>query len=949
MSQAVVQSVVQSASFVRDLARRLSGEVYDDDGTRAAYSFDASNHRVPPRAVVFPRTAADLVTTMTACRDAGVPVTARGGGTSLAGDAIGSGVVVDCSRYLNQVLRIDPEQRLAEVQPGLVLDDLQAAAGVHRLRFGPDPSTHGRCTMGGMIGTNACGSRAMGYGTTSANTLGVDLVLADGSTTSLRSPGEGAAVCDNAALQQALTGIRDRWSADIRRETGRFGRQVSGYGLQYLLAENGFDPAKAFVGSEGTCGLITSATVRLVEAPEVRHLVVVGYPDLAAAAAAAPVLARLPVLTVEGMDETLVASYDATAGPARRPELPEGKAWLMMEVGGAPQECAAAAEWVQRAARETDPLGTRVVTHTAEQAAFWRLRERGAGLSSRLPDGSEYWPGWEDAAVPVENLPGYLADLERLLADHGLHGISYGHFGEACVHTRVDFDMLTSAGRAAFARFQHEAAEVVVRHHGSLSGEHGDGRARSALLETMYSAPVIEAFGAFKAAFDPEGLLNPHVLVDPLPVDDALRHSLLRSHTRDLAFTYPQDDGDLGKATRRCIGVGACRSKTGGMCPSFQATDNELHSTRGRARLLQEMLDGDLADQGWQSDAVDEALDLCLMCKACKSECPVSVDMATYKAEFLHHRYRGRLRPLSHYSMGWLPAWLAAGRRMPRLANRVLSSPLLSRLAKRIGGIDPHRDLPSLAEQPVRRRRPRRRTPADSSSVVVWLDTFTTSFAPEVVDDALAVLAAAGLRAETAGAGGCCGLTWVSTGQLGVARRVMQHAVAALDRPGDTRPVVVLEPSCAAALRDDAVNLLGTERARRVAGRIRGLAEVLLDRDLPLRADASDLVVQFHCHQRATAGTDADLRVLKQLGATVTTVDEGCCGLAGNFGFEDGHYDVSKACAEKSFLPYLVGEPDAGVLADGFSCRLQMNQLGDQALAGRRPQHLATLLRTHLP
>jgi FAD/FMN-containing dehydrogenase/Fe-S oxidoreductase len=939
-----------SRSFVRALRSDIGGDVRDDDGTRAAYASDASNHRVVPSCVVLPRHAADVSRLVSRCAEAGVAITARGGGTNVAGNAIGSGVVVDFSRYMTGVLEVDPDTCTASVQPGTVLDDLRSKAAAHGLTFGVDPSTHNRCTLGGMIGTNACGTHSVAWGTTADNVDTIDVVLPDGSTAVLGSASAGPdrTGSTTSRLLEPLTALADAYLPDIRRELGRFPRQISGYGLHYLLPEKGLDVARAFAGSEGTCALMTSARVRLVTVPAVRLLVVAGFPDDIAAAAAAPGLTALGPLTVEGMDAELVYAFDTRPGPHHRPALPDGGAWLLVEVGGATiDEARFVAQTVLRAAADAGAVAHRLIDEPAQQAAVWRIRERGAGLATRSPRGREFWPGWEDAAVPPERLADYLRDFRALLIRHGRHGLLYGHFGEGCVHVRIDHDLLTESGRSAYRSFQEEAADVVVAHRGSLSGEHGDGRARSELLSRMYGAPVLAAFAAFKHAFDPAGLLNPGILVDPEPLDAGMRLAISRPHTVDLAFRYPADDGDLGKALRRCVGVGACRKQEGGgMCPSFRATQDERHSTRGRARILAEMLDGHLADDRWRSADVKEALDLCLSCKACSSECPVSVDMATYKAEFLHQHYRGRLRPLAHYSMGWLPLLLVVGRRIARAANLALRLPGVERAAKWLGGIDSHRALPRLATWSIRRWfRSHRRTPG-GDRVLLWLDSFTSSFSPEVARDAVLVLEAAGYDVELAPGGLCCGLTWVSTGQLDIARRVMRRTVTRLNAgPDNDRPIVVLEPSCGAALRTDVLELLGGEPAHRVAGRVRSLAEALQGRHVPLSDDGpADAVVQFHCHQRAVFGTDADRSLMARAGVDVRSVDEGCCGLAGNFGFEDGHYEISRTCAEQSFLPHLEAlAPDALVLADGFSCRIQIEQM-----AGRRSQHLAQLLRDRL-
>jgi FAD/FMN-containing dehydrogenase/Fe-S oxidoreductase len=912
------------------LRRGITGEVYVDRGSQAAYSADASNHRVVPRAVVLPRSTDDVLHVLAVCRELGVPLTARGGGTSIAGSAIGSGVVLDTSRHLDHVLDVDADAHRAIVQPGVVLDDLQRAARPEGLRFGPDPSTHDRCTIGGMIGTNGCGSHSIAWGTTADNVESVTVALASGDVAVLRQ----------GSLPAELSAVRDSALAPIRRELGRFPRQVSGYGLHHLLPERGTDPAKAFVGAEGTLGIVLEAALTLVDDPAHRILVVAGFADLLAAAAAAPHLRAEGVLTIEALGSDLVAAYDGRPGSRRRPPLPEGGAWLLLECAGPSlAESGDRARSVVALARTAGALAVDSVTDTTAQRALWRIRERGAGLATRTVEGAETWPGWEDAAVPAARLAGYLADFYGLLSDHGRTGVVYGHFGEGCVHVRIDHDLRSQRGRAAYREFEQQAAGLVVRHGGVPSGEHGDGRARSELLSRVYSPALLEAFAAYKHIFDPDNLLNPRVLVDPAPLDADLRLAQARPHREGLAFAYRDDAGDLGVAAARCVGVAACRRDSGGgMCPSFRATRDERHSTRGRARLLGEMLDGHLADDGWRSTDVRDALDLCLACKACVSECPVSVDMATYKAEFLYQHYRWWARPRSHLSLGWLPFWLAAARRVPRLTNRALALPSLRRFA----GLDPGRSLPALRSPGFAMRR-RGSAVVGLRPVLLWVDTFTRTFSPDVVRDAIAVLESAGYDVQLSDAGLCCGLTWVTTGQLGMARWVMRRAVRRLATHPDL-PIVTLEPSCGSALRDDLPSLVDAADARRVASRVRTFAQVLADRPLDLRPMRGTVLTQFHCHQRATVGTVADLDILRRMDVEPMNVEEGCCGLAGNFGFEPGHSEVSRKCAEQSFMPVLAeASADAVVLADGFSCRVQIAQMG-----GRTALHLAQLLRHQL-
>jgi FAD/FMN-containing dehydrogenase/Fe-S oxidoreductase len=858
--------------------------------------------------------------------------------------------VVDCSRHLDRVLELDPERRLARVQPGVILDDLRRAASAHGLDVGPDPSTHNRCTVGGMVGNNACGSRSVAWGRTAESVLGLELLLDDGTRMAVgRAPavpaGAGGRV---AALLAALRELAEDHQEIIRESLGRFPRQVSGYALEHLLPERGLDLARALVGSEGTCAVVVEATVALIEPPAARGLVLVGFDDLAAAADEAPAILERGPLALEGIDTQILDTVRRRGGTV--PPLPDGRAWLYVEVSGADQaEAAARAGGLARElARTAGVRGTLAVAEEAAQRAFWRIREDGAGLATRLPDGGQAWPGWEDAAVPPERLGAYLREFQALLDRHHRQGVIYGHFGEGCVHVRIDFDLEDRGGPGRYREFVEQAADLVAGHGGSLSGEHGDGRARSELLPRMYSPEVIALFQRFKAIWDPGELLNPGVLVHPAPVDRDLRPAAPRRRL-PVALRYPDDGGDLGLALHRCVGVGKCRAASGGvMCPSFRATGDERDSTRGRARTLQEMLAGGVVADGWRSEAVRDALDLCLSCKGCKRDCPVEVDMATYKSEFLYQHYRHRVRPAAHYALGWLPLWARLAALAPGVANRIAGGRRTGAALRRVGGIAPERPLPRFAS---RAGRPWRRPDAPAGGgrdVLLWVDTFTEHFTPQVGQAAMEVLAAAGFRVHLPERQECCGLTWLSTGQLGGARRRLRRLLDTLDpalRQG--MPLVVLEPSCAAVLRDDARSLLGdSEAVRRLAGATHTLAE-LLEREAPeWRPGRLDrrVVVQTHCHQHAVLGSAADDRVLERLGVEAVRLDAGCCGMAGNFGFEASHYRTSVAVAELALLPALRDQPPGTVvLADGFSCRTQIEQLG-----GRPAMHLAELLRDAL-
>ncbi|WP_051717743.1 FAD-binding and (Fe-S)-binding domain-containing protein [Streptomyces megasporus] len=944
MTEETVGKAVGAAE-AREVARALRavvrGDVADDPASRALMTMDASNYRRVPPAVVAPRDADDVAAALAVCREAGVPVVPRGGGTSIAGQATGTGVVLDFTRHMAAIESIDPTTRTAVVQPGVVLDDLCRAAGVHGLTFGPDPSTHSRCTLGGMIGNNSCGSHSVAWGTTADNVLALDVLTYGGERARLAPGGDGVPERLRAGARALVAGELAR----LRTGFPELPRRISGYALDALLPERGEDWARAFTGSEGTLGVVTSATVRLVERPGARVLAVLGYADESAAADAAATLLPHHPLTVEGMASDLVPE-------AERAALPRGEAWLFVEVGGANRaEARGAAERLCRAAAG-DATGHVLVTDPDGVRALWRVREDAAGTATRLPDGSEAWPGWEDCAVPPVNLGAYLRDFRALLTEHGLRGLPYGHFGDGCVHVRIDFDLIHEEGIARFRRFSTDLADLVVAHGGSLSGEHGDGQARAELLPRMYGPELVGLFARFKDLWDPTGGLNPGMLVRPHRLDENLRFAPLPREPLPVVFGYPDDGGDFSAAVRRCVGVAKCRNPSGSagvMCPSYRATGEEMHSTRGRARLLHEMLAGEVVTDGWRSKEVLQALDLCLSCKGCRRDCPVGVDMATYKAEFLHHHYAGRRRPAAHYSMGLLPLWLrvVAATRTAPLVNALARTPLAA-LGKRLGGIAPERDVPPLPRTPfVRwwRRHRRGRAGAGRRRVVLWPDTFTNHLSPEAGTAAVRVLEAAGLEVVLPPGAGrvCCGLTWISTGQLDGARRVLRRTLDRLEPVLDAGlPVVVLEPPCAAALRTDAVELLPDDpRARRLAASVRTFAQVLEECApdwTPPRVDRP-VAGQTHCHQHAVLGDAAERRLREKTGLT-GGLSDGCCGLAGNFGFEKGHYEVSVACAEEKLLPSVrAAAPGTVLLADGYSCRTQLAQLG-----GVRARHLAEVL-----
>jgi FAD/FMN-containing dehydrogenase/Fe-S oxidoreductase len=866
--------------------------------TRALYSSDASLQRVPPAAVARPASVDDLTGLVEDALASGRPITPRGAGTSIAGNAIGPGTVIDC-RDLNRIVRLDPVGRTAVVEPGVVAVRLTAAASVHGLRFGPDPATVDRCTIGGMIGNNACGARALGYGRTADNVVGLDVITGSGERLSL-GPGTTP---DASPTLRALHDLVRANLGTIRTEFGRFSRQVSGYSLEHLLPEHGFDVARFLAGSEGTLAVVTGATLRLAEAPEHTVLVVAGFPDMASAADAMPAVLAFGPTAAEGIDRRLLDL----------PDLPPGDSWVIVELaGGDRAELAVRAAEVARA---IGGLGSVAIFDPVRVAALWQARADAAGRAAVSLDRPAYG-GWEDAAVPPTALGAYLRDFEALLAAHGLHGLPYGHFGEGCVHVRIDVDLSCASGVAGYRRFVEEAADLVAGYGGSLSGEHGDGRARSELLPRMYSSAAIALFAAVKHVFDPDNLLNPGVLVDPRPLDADLRRPLP-------AF-----------GAERCTGVGKCLTHSDTMCPSYQATGREVDSTRGRARVLQEMADGRLVTGGWAAPEVAEALEFCLSCKACATECPTGTDIATAKSKLLAERYRGRLRPRSHYSLGWLPTWARLVTAVPGLPA-AMNAVAATGFAKRLAGIDLRRTVPRFV--------PRRRPPAsrDGRPVVVWVDSFTANLDSGRLATVFEVLSQAGFAPRVLERTACCGLPWITTGQRDHAARLLRQAIEVLHPVVATgTPVLGLEPSCLAVWRSDAADLVDDPRLPEVRDGLHTLAGLLATTDwTPPDLTGLTVVAQPHCHHASVLGWDTDAALLARTGATVTTVT-GCCGLAGNFGVEQGHYEVSLAVANTHLLPAIeAAGPDAVILADGFSCRYQVADL-----LGRPSLTLAQLL-----
>jgi FAD/FMN-containing dehydrogenase/Fe-S oxidoreductase len=957
----------------RDLRDRVDGEVRFDAGTRGAYSTDGSNFRQVPIGVVLPRSVEAAVAAAAVCREQGVPLLSRGGGTSLAGQCTNTAVIIDWSKYCTNVVSVDPEQRTCVVEPGIVLDMLNEQLSPHNLRFGPEPATHMNCTIGGMIGNNSCGATAQRTGKVVDNIAALEVLLYDGTRfwCGPTSDEEYAAIerrgDRQAEIYRRLRHLRDSCEDLIRERYPDIPRRVSGYNLDSLLPEHGFDVAGLLVGSESTLVTVLRAKLKLVPVLKERSLVVLGYPSVDKAADAVPAIIGHQPIALEGLDHRLIRDQQIKQmNPQALQELPKGTAFLMVQFGGqTTEEVDEAGQRMLNALHETehDP-SVSFYDKPEREDELWQVREAGLGATAHLPGRSDTWEGWEDSAVHPDRLGDYLRDLQHLYDEFGYSSGAmpalYGHFGQGCVHTRIPFDLYSAEGVATYRRFMERAADLVSSYDGSLSGEHGDGQSRGELLRRMFGDDLVAAFGELKAIFDPHGRMNPGKVVHPAKLDQHLRlgGDWAPATPQDLFFQYPDDGGSFAQAADRCVGVGKCRQHTnkGGavMCPSYQVTHEEEHSTRGRARLLFEMLNGhgdSPVTGGWRSKDVLHALDLCLACKGCKTDCPANVDMATYKAEFLAHHWQGRQwrRPRSDLSLGWLPvaARLLSRLRLAGPVNALTHAPLLHRAGTLAAGVE-NREVPLFAGQTLQQWFARRGPSPEGrhGTVLLWPDTFTNYFHPHAGQAAVAVLEAAGWRVEMPAEPLCCGLTWISTGQLATGKRVLSRTVAALAehvRAGGY--VVGLEPSCTAVFRADAHELFPDDQdVHRLQDHTVTLAELLSQhtpgwQPPPLRRQ---VLTQVHCHQHAIMGWDTDAELLARAGAKAEHLETGCCGLAGNFGFQAGHGDVSRACAERALLPKLRdAAPDAVILADGFSCRTQIHELDS---GGREAMHLAELL-----
>ena len=951
--------MISTSALAAALAGRTTCEVHFDAAHRAAYSADASNYRQIPIGVVVPRTIEDVVAAMAICRAHDVPVLARGGGTSQCGQCVNVAVVIDASKYLNRVLAIDAAALTAHVEPGAVCDALRDAAEQHGLTFGPAPATHSRCTLGGMIGNNSCGAHSVMAGKTVENVEALEILTYDG-TRMWVGPTSEAEIDDivraggrRGEIYARLRALRDRYAESIRAQFPRIKRRVSGYNLDQLLPENGFNVARALVGSEGTCAYTLQAVTQLVRSPPHRVLLILGFADIYAAGDAVPQILPFAPIATEGLDERLIGGLrERGLRLADIALLPAGHAWLMIEFGGDTTEAAAAqaAALVAACDRKPDAPSAWLIDDAALCERMWTIRETAASATAltREPGAPDPVIGWEDAAVDPLRLGDYLREFQALVDRHGYETSLYGHFGDGCIHARITFDLRTDSGVATWRSFLREAAQLVVAYGGSLSGEHGDGQARAEFLPLMYSAELMEAFREFKAIWDPGNRMNPGKLIDAYRVDENLRLGPDYRPARPAThFTFRTAEGNgFTRAVERCVGMGKCRSQSGGvMCPSYRATGDERHSTRGRARLLSEMLRGEVIADGWRSDAVREALDLCFACKGCKSDCPTHCDMATYKAEFMSHYYEGRLRPIQAYSMGLIQRWARIAAWAPRVVNFLTQTPGLARIAKALGGIAQARSIPRFAHRTFRQEHAarRRRAPeADGGQrVMLWADTFNNHFHPESAIAAADVLDALGCTVVVPGQKLCCGRPLYDFGMLDLARRQLIAILDALEpeiRAGT--PLVGLEPACLAVFRDEMLNLFpDDERARKLAALAVPFSDFV--RHHPRWNVAGRLegkaLVHGHCHQKALFGMEGDLALLRSTGLQPSLIASSCCGMAGSFGFHPEHYAVSMKAGEAALLPAVRdAAADTLIVASGYSCREQIEQG-----TGRRALHIA--------
>lgn len=939
---------LEVTSLISELSSAIRGDVRFDDASRALYAADASNYRQVPIGVIFPKDAADVRNALKVCRKFGAPVLSRGAGTSLAGQCCNAAVIFDFQKYMNRILEIDPAKKTARVEPGVVLDDLNAALKPHGLMFGPDPATHSRCTLGGMIGNNSCGVHSVIAGKTSENISSLKILTYEGTE---MTAGKGEAESEGRAgeIYRDLKQLSEKCSSYIRARYPKIPRRVSGYSLDELLPENGFNVARSLVGTEGTCVVVLEAELQLIQDFPHRALLAAGFTDVYAAADHVPVILQYKPMGIEGLDHNFVANMKKAGLFLNNLQmLPPGDGWLLIEFGGStPEEAHDAAVRAMKALETAKAAaGIKMYSTPEEQKKIWAVRESSFGASVFVPDTPDTFSGFEDSAVSPQKLGPYMRDLQKLYDKYGYFAVTYGHFGDGCIHSRVSFDLKTDGGIQTYRKFLDEATDLVMQYGGSFSGEHGDGQNWGEFLPKMYGPELVEAFHEFKRIWDPENKMNPGKVLAGYKADENLR---LRPYEKiqqpELHFSYAQDGGNFSRTTERCIGIGKCLQKEGGtMCPSYRATGDEMHSTRGRAHLLHEMMRGEVVRGGWQDEQVKESLDLCLACKGCKTECPVKVDVASYKAEFLSHYYKRKSRPPAAYLFGMINKWAALAQVWPAFFNFFIQAPGFKQAVLFLSGITAKREFPLFAQESFRKWFERRGSLMGEKEVILWPDTFNNYFYPETAKKAAAVLEALGFKVLLPKKNFCCGRPLYDFGFLELAKKYLSEILEGFKSEIESgTPVICLEPGCASVFKDELLNFFpNNENAKKLSSQVFLLAEFLekdLEKLAKLKKTESDAVLHGHCHQKALTGLSAEERIMNALGLNVEILKTGCCGMAGAFGFEKKHYETSIKVAETSIIPELEKTGTADVLTDGFSCREQIKHI-----SGKRPFHLAEFL-----
>jgi len=957
----------------RDLERELSGEVRFDAVSRALYSTDASVYQMVPLGVIVPRTDEDVVRTVQIARRHGVSITARGGGTSQAGQAIGAGLQLDTSKYLHRVLEVDVAARTAWIQPGVVLDELNAHLRPQALRFAPDISTASRATIGGMIANNSSGARSVLYGKTIDHVLELKVVLADGSTAHFRPLDAAAldAACAGATREAACCrAVREtaaRCRAEIDRRFPKVLRRVGGYNLdEFVDASKRFNLSKIIVGSEGTLALVTAAKIALVPLPRAKVVLAIEFVNLLDALGATPLVLRHRPSAVEVMDRFILdhAKESAALDALRRSILvTDPGALLCVEMyGDEPGDLTPRLDALERdLAASGVPCRWRRFVPLADQARVWSLRESALGLSMAMKGDAKSLSFVEDTAVAPEKLRDYIERFLAIVRRHGTSAGVYAHASVGCLHVRPVVDMKTAEGVARFEAIARDVADLVLEFGGALSGEHGDGMVRGPFTEKMFGPVLYDAFRGVKRAFDPDGLFNPGKIIDAPPLTANLRYGAGYLTPDPPAYFDYGEYGGLARAVEMCSGLGACRKKLDGtMCPSYMVTREEKHSTRGRANTLRLAMAGRLGEAGLGDEGVREVLDLCLECRACKAECPVGVDVARFKSEFLAGYWRRHGAPLRTRAMGHVHALSAWASRIAPLANAVVQSGPGRWVNERLLGIDRHRVPPAFVRRTLRKQlADRSPIPVQSAfrshqSALLFADTFTNFNHPEIGVAAADVLASAGIDVRLA-SHGCCGRPMISQGLLDDARAAAAANADALhDAAARGERIVFLEPSCLSAVKEDAPSLLrgDAQRKARVVAEACVLFEEYLEQEqqagrarLELVSGPSTVLLHAHCHQKALGLLPPARALLARIpNAAVVDLDAGCCGMAGSFGYAREHYEVSRQIGERKLLPAARALAADGVLvAPGTSCREQVKHF-----AGVRALHPAELLRSLL-